>query len=135
MQNASLFLMALVLIQISGQLKLMELKRYANLICLHYLINAVLLAIVMLILVCLHVMKLMHQVGQKRGHLMMEEEDDKQSKKKLRFGMPATQWISVYNAWRPMNQRFSGMHICFCQIRRISYIDQNVLGTTTVLLI
>ncbi|THU45981.1 hypothetical protein C4D60_Mb09t00110 [Musa balbisiana] len=50
--------------------------------------------------------KLMHQVGQKRGHLMMEEEDDKQSKKKLRFGMPATQWISVYNAWRPMNQRY-----------------------------
>ncbi|CAD5179033.1 unnamed protein product [Musa acuminata subsp. malaccensis] len=37
-------------------------------------------------------------VGQKRGRLMMDEEDDEQSKKKIRMGMPATQWISVYNA-------------------------------------
>lgn len=33
------------------------------------------------------------------------EEDDEQPKKKIRMGMPATQWISVYNARRPMKQR------------------------------
>lgn len=35
----------------------------------------------------------------------MEEEDDEQPKKKIRVGMPATQWISIYNARRPMKQR------------------------------
>ncbi|WOL14142.1 casein kinase 1-like protein HD16 [Canna indica] len=50
--------------------------------------------------------KLIHQVGQKRGRLMMEEEDDEQPKKKIRMGMAATQWISVYNARRPMKQRY-----------------------------
>jgi hypothetical protein len=34
------------------------------------------------------------------------EEDDEQPKKKVRMGMPATQWISVYNACRPMKQRY-----------------------------
>jgi serine/threonine protein kinase len=51
--------------------------------------------------------KLIYQVGQKRGRLTMEEDDDEQPKKKVRMGMPATQWISVYNARRPMKQRFS----------------------------
>lgn len=37
---------------------------------------------------------------------MMEEDDDEQPKKKIRMGMPATQWISVYNARRPMKQRY-----------------------------
>ncbi|XP_020264878.1 casein kinase 1-like protein HD16 isoform X1 [Asparagus officinalis] len=50
--------------------------------------------------------KLIYQVGQKRGRLMMEEDDDEQPKKKVRMGMPATQWISVYNARRPMKQRY-----------------------------
>lgn len=36
----------------------------------------------------------------------MEEEEDEQPKKKVRMGMPATQWISVYNARRPMKQRY-----------------------------
>uniref|UniRef100_A0A0A9DN21 DUF7477 domain-containing protein n=1 Tax=Arundo donax TaxID=35708 RepID=A0A0A9DN21_ARUDO len=36
----------------------------------------------------------------------MEEDDDEQPKKKIRMGMPATQWISVYNARRPMKQRY-----------------------------
>jgi hypothetical protein len=44
------------------------------------------------------------KVGQKRGRLTMEEDDDEQPKKKVRLGMPATQWISVYNARRPMKQ-------------------------------
>ena len=51
------------------------------------------------------VVKLIYQVGQKRGRLMIEDEDDEQPKKKVRMGMPATQWISVYNARRPMKQR------------------------------
>jgi hypothetical protein len=37
---------------------------------------------------------------------MMEEDDDDQPKKKIRMGMPATQWVSVYNARRPMKQRY-----------------------------
>lgn len=48
--------------------------------------------------------KLIHQVGQKRGRLTMDEEDE-QPTKKVRLGMPATQWISIYSAHRPMKQR------------------------------
>ncbi|KAM3332182.1 hypothetical protein ACQJBY_027789 [Aegilops geniculata] len=48
--------------------------------------------------------KLIHQVGQKRGRISLEGETDEQPKKKVRMGMPATQWISVYNARRPMKQ-------------------------------
>jgi hypothetical protein len=50
--------------------------------------------------------QLIYQVGQKRGRLIVEE-DDEQPKKKIRMGMPATQWISVYSARRPMKQRFA----------------------------
>ncbi|CAK9153505.1 unnamed protein product [Ilex paraguariensis] len=50
--------------------------------------------------------KLIYQVGQKRGRLTFEEEEDEQPKKKVRMGMPATQWISIYNARRPMKQRY-----------------------------
>lgn len=46
------------------------------------------------------------KVGQKRGRLSMGEEDEEQPKKKIRLGMPASQWISVYNARRPMKQRY-----------------------------
>lgn len=47
------------------------------------------------------------KVGQKRGRMTVEEEaDDDQPKKKVRLGMPATQWITVYNARRPMKQRY-----------------------------
>ena len=47
------------------------------------------------------------QVGQKRQRAIPAEEDaeDDQPKKKIRLGMPATQWITVYNARRPMKQR------------------------------
>jgi hypothetical protein len=55
--------------------------------------------------------QLVFQVGQKRGRLTMEEDDDEQPKKKIRMGMPATQWISVYNARRPMKQRYK-LHRC-----------------------
>lgn len=45
------------------------------------------------------------QVGQKRGRLLINLEEDEQPRKKVRLGSPATQWISVYNARRPMKQR------------------------------
>ncbi|XP_050382028.1 casein kinase 1-like protein HD16 [Argentina anserina] len=50
--------------------------------------------------------KLINLVGHKRGRLTMEEEEDEQPKKRIRMGMPATQWISIYNARRPMKQRY-----------------------------
>lgn len=49
--------------------------------------------------------KVMQQVGQKR-RLTSEEEEDSQARKKVRAGVPATQWISVYNARMPMKQRY-----------------------------
>ncbi|KAJ6824542.1 casein kinase 1-like protein HD16 [Iris pallida] len=45
------------------------------------------------------------KVGQKRGRLLVNLEEYEQQKKKVRLGSPATQWISVYNARRPMKQR------------------------------
>ncbi|CAN1140539.1 Casein kinase 1-like protein HD16 [Linum perenne] len=49
--------------------------------------------------------QIISQVGQKRGRLNIEE-DDGQPRKKVRLGVPATQWISIYNARRPMKQRY-----------------------------
>ncbi|KAF5822906.1 putative protein kinase CK1-CK1-Pl family [Helianthus annuus] len=50
--------------------------------------------------------KIILQVGRKRGRLNLDEEDDGQPRKKIRIGVPATQWISVYNARQPMKQRY-----------------------------
>lgn len=50
--------------------------------------------------------KLIYQIGHKRGRLTSEDGDDQQPKKKVRMGLPAAQWISVYNARRPMKQRY-----------------------------
>nr|GMC49968.1 casein kinase 1-like protein HD16 [Ipomoea batatas] len=65
--------------------------------------------------------KLIYQVGQKRGRLTFEDEDDEQPKKKVRMGMPATQWISVYNARRPMKQRY---HYNVADVRLSQHIDK-----------
>ncbi|MCL7027427.1 hypothetical protein MKW94_023078 [Papaver nudicaule] len=65
--------------------------------------------------------KLIYQVGHKRGRLMMEEEDDEQPKKKVRMGTPAMQWISVYNARRPMKQRY---HYNLADERLSQHIDK-----------
>ncbi|KAK7260725.1 hypothetical protein RIF29_27002 [Crotalaria pallida] len=65
--------------------------------------------------------KLIYQVGQKRGRLTLEEDDDEQPKKKVRMGMPATQWISVYNARRPMKQRY---HYNVADIRLSQHIEK-----------
>lgn len=46
------------------------------------------------------------QVGQKRQREGDETSlDDQGPKKKIRIGLPATQWITVYNSHRPMKQR------------------------------
>lgn len=65
--------------------------------------------------------KLIYQVGQKRGRLTMEGDDDEQPKKKVRMGMPATQWISVYNARRPMKQRY---HYNVADMRLSQHIEK-----------
>ncbi|KVH90608.1 Protein kinase, ATP binding site-containing protein [Cynara cardunculus var. scolymus] len=44
------------------------------------------------------------KVGQKRGRLLINLEEDEQPKKKVRLGSPATQWISVYNAHARLRQ-------------------------------
>ncbi|GAV65523.1 Pkinase domain-containing protein [Cephalotus follicularis] len=64
--------------------------------------------------------KLIYYVGHKRGRLTMEEEDE-QPKKKVRMGMPATQWISVYNARRPMKQRY---HYNVADMRLSQHIEK-----------
>ncbi|KAL5698492.1 Casein kinase 1-like protein hd16 [Ranunculus cassubicifolius] len=46
------------------------------------------------------------KVGQKRGRLLVESEDDMQNRKKLRLGAPANQWISVYDFKTSMKQRY-----------------------------
>uniref|UniRef100_A0A803NIH7 non-specific serine/threonine protein kinase n=1 Tax=Cannabis sativa TaxID=3483 RepID=A0A803NIH7_CANSA len=65
--------------------------------------------------------KLICLVGRKRGRLSMEGEDEEQPKKKIRMGMPATQWISVYNARRPMKQRY---HYNVADMRLSQHIDK-----------
>ncbi|KAF6167303.1 hypothetical protein GIB67_043164 [Kingdonia uniflora] len=61
------------------------------------------------------------KVGHKRGRMTMEGEDDDQPKKKIRMGMPATQWISIYNARRPMKQRY---HYNVAADRLAQHIDK-----------
>lgn len=66
---------------------------------------------------------------------MIEEEEDEQPKKKVRMGMPATQWISVYSARRPMKQRYKGVScflycclVCFaCQLKLFLEITVDTL--------
>ncbi|XP_047340939.1 casein kinase 1-like protein HD16 [Impatiens glandulifera] len=65
--------------------------------------------------------KLIYQVGHKRGRLTIEEDDDEQPKKKVRMGMPANQWISVYNGRRPMKQRY---HYNVADMRIAQHIDK-----------
>ncbi|XP_057436616.1 casein kinase 1-like protein HD16 [Lotus japonicus] len=63
------------------------------------------------------------KVGQKRGRLNTEEEDDSQPKKKVRLGVPATQWISVYNARLPMKQRY---HYNVADARLAQHVERGI---------
>jgi len=46
------------------------------------------------------------KVGQKRTRDMLDDQEEEAPKKKVRIGIPALQWITVYNAHRPMKQRY-----------------------------
>ena len=48
------------------------------------------------------------KVGQKRGRETLDEEPGTAPRKKVRLGQPATQWITVYNAHKPMKQVRAG---------------------------
>ncbi|KAL0441487.1 UNVERIFIED_CONTAM: Casein kinase-like protein HD16 [Sesamum radiatum] len=61
------------------------------------------------------------KVGHKRGRLTLEDEEDEQPKKRVRLGMPATQWISIYNARKPMKQRY---HYNVMDARLSQHIDK-----------
>ncbi|KAK4765671.1 hypothetical protein SAY86_026761 [Trapa natans] len=63
------------------------------------------------------------KVGQKRGRLNVEEEDDAQPKKRVRLGVPATQWISIYNARTPMKQRY---HYNVADARLPQHIERGI---------
>ncbi|XP_042955160.1 casein kinase 1-like protein HD16 isoform X2 [Carya illinoinensis] len=63
------------------------------------------------------------KVGQKRGRLNIEEDDDGQPKKKVRLGVPATQWISVYNARLPMKQRY---HYNVADARLAQHVERGI---------
>ncbi|KAG8380012.1 hypothetical protein BUALT_Bualt07G0149300 [Buddleja alternifolia] len=60
-------------------------------------------------------------VGHKKGRLTFEDEEDEQPKKKVRMGMPASQWISIYNARKPMKQRY---HYNVMDARLSQHIDK-----------
>ncbi|KAK7270061.1 hypothetical protein RIF29_22945 [Crotalaria pallida] len=63
------------------------------------------------------------KVGQKRSRLNIEEDDDSQPKKKVRLGVPAMQWISVYNARLPMKQRY---HYNVADTRLAQHIEKGI---------
>ncbi|XP_023512698.1 casein kinase 1-like protein HD16 isoform X1 [Cucurbita pepo subsp. pepo] len=67
--------------------------------------------------------KIISQVGQKRGRLNIPEEDDGQPRKKVRLGVPATQWISVYNARLPMKQRY---HYNVADARLSQHVERGI---------
>uniref|UniRef100_A0A1J3K607 non-specific serine/threonine protein kinase n=1 Tax=Noccaea caerulescens TaxID=107243 RepID=A0A1J3K607_NOCCA len=67
--------------------------------------------------------KIIFQVGQKRGRLSIGEEEEDAPRKKVRLGVPATQWISIYNARQPMKQRY---HYNVADIRLAQHIERGI---------
>ncbi|KAF7153325.1 hypothetical protein RHSIM_Rhsim01G0127400 [Rhododendron simsii] len=64
--------------------------------------------------------KIIYQVGQQRSRLNFEDDNDGLPKKKVRLGVPATQWVSIYNARMPMKQRST--HLAALEVSTWSYI-------------
>ncbi|KAL0900190.1 hypothetical protein Bca101_084151 [Brassica carinata] len=64
-----------------------------------------------------------------RGRLSIGEEEEDAPRKKVRLGVPATQWISIYNARQPMKQRY---HYNVANTRLAQHIER---GTADGLLI
>ncbi|CAL5429223.1 unnamed protein product [Camellia sinensis] len=50
--------------------------------------------------------KLLREFDHKRGQSTIEEENNERPNKKVRMGVPATQWISVYDDHWPIKQRY-----------------------------
>ncbi|CAN6887065.1 unnamed protein product [Brassica oleracea var. botrytis] len=67
--------------------------------------------------------KIIFQVGQKRGRLSIGEEEEDAPRKKVRLGVPATQWISIYNARQPMKQRY---HYNVADSRLAQHIERGI---------
>eukprot|EP00216_Chloropicon_sp_CCMP2111_P002079 CAMPEP_0198237150 /NCGR_PEP_ID=MMETSP1446-20131203/2987_1 /TAXON_ID=1461542 ORGANISM="Unidentified sp, Strain CCMP2111" /NCGR_SAMPLE_ID=MMETSP1446 /ASSEMBLY_ACC=CAM_ASM_001112 /LENGTH=845 /DNA_ID=CAMNT_0043919185 /DNA_START=215 /DNA_END=2752 /DNA_ORIENTATION=- len=63
----------------------------------------------------------MAKVGMKRKHDQIEDEDEDVPKKKVRLGFPAAQWITVYNAHRPMKQRY---HYNVASVRVSQHVEK-----------
>ena len=62
------------------------------------------------------------KVGSKRKAETLEEEgEDGRPRKKVRLGMPAQQWITIYNAHRPMKQRY---HYTVANSRIEQHVDK-----------
>ncbi|KAF9616817.1 hypothetical protein IFM89_032667 [Coptis chinensis] len=61
------------------------------------------------------------KVGQKRGRVVVELEDDLQNRKKVRLGTPASQWISVYNSKSSMKQRY---HYNVTDTRLVQHVEK-----------
>jgi len=62
------------------------------------------------------------KVGQKRTRDMLDDKDEEEApKKKVRIGIPALQWITVYNAHRPMKQRY---HYNVTSIRVSQHVEK-----------
>ncbi|KAF8407035.1 hypothetical protein HHK36_006160 [Tetracentron sinense] len=63
------------------------------------------------------------KVGQKRGRLVVELEDNGQPRKKSRLGEPDTQWISVYNSRSSMKQRY---HYNVTDLRVCQHVEKGM---------
>ncbi|KAF5181932.1 Casein kinase protein [Thalictrum thalictroides] len=61
------------------------------------------------------------KVGQKRGRVVVELDDEVQNRKKLRLGTPASQWISVYNSKASMKQRY---HYNVTDTRLVQHVEK-----------
>lgn len=61
------------------------------------------------------------KAGTKRKAETLDEEDADRPKKKVRLGLPATQWITIYNAHRAMKQRY---HYNVANIRISQHVEK-----------
>lgn len=61
------------------------------------------------------------KLGHKRSRLPFDDGEDEQPKKKIRMGTPANQWISIYNARKPMKQRY---HYNVMDVRLSQHIEK-----------
>eukprot|EP00217_Crustomastix_stigmatica_P003297 CAMPEP_0183797840 /NCGR_PEP_ID=MMETSP0803_2-20130417/17234_1 /TAXON_ID=195967 /ORGANISM="Crustomastix stigmata, Strain CCMP3273" /LENGTH=604 /DNA_ID=CAMNT_0026042513 /DNA_START=90 /DNA_END=1904 /DNA_ORIENTATION=- len=60
--------------------------------------------------------------GTKRKASVLDDENEEgRAKKKVRLGMPATQWITIYNAHRPMKQRY---HYNVANVRISQHVEK-----------